>query len=96
MQTQPIESPLSCDRCAAELHPGKGEFYVVKIEAIADPTPPEFTEDDLRRDHRREFEQLLAQVQELSEREAMDQVFRRLTIFLCNRCYKEWIENPTG
>jgi hypothetical protein len=32
----------------------------------------------------------------MSEREAMDQVFRRLTVFLCNRCYQDWIENPAG
>jgi hypothetical protein len=95
MRTQPIEPPLFCDRCCVELHLGRGDFYVVKIEAVADPTPPEFTEEDLRRDHRREMEQLLAQVEEMSEREAMDQVFRRLTVFLCNRCYQDWIENPT-
>lgn len=95
MRTQPIEPPLFCDRCSVELQLGRGDFYVVKIEAIADPTPPEFTEEDLRRDHRREIERLLAQVEEMSEREAMDQVFRRLTVFLCNRCYQDWIENPT-
>jgi len=94
MPAQPTESPLFCDRCTVELHPGRGDFFVVKIEAIADPTPPEFTEEDLRRDHRREIERLLAQVEELSEREAMNQVFRRLTIFLCDRCYQKWIENP--
>ena len=96
MQTQPTEPPLFCDRCSVELHLGRGDFYVVKIEAVADPAPPEFTEEDLRRDHRREIEQLLAQVEKMSEREAMDQVFRRLTIFLCNRCYQNLIENPTG
>lgn len=96
MQTQPIEPPLFCDHCSVELHLGRGDFYVVKIEAVADPTPPEFTEEDLQRDHRREIQQLLAQVEKMSEREAMDQVFRRLTIFLCNRCYQGWIEDPAG
>ena len=33
------EAPLFCDRCSSELVPGKGNFYVVKIEAVADPSP---------------------------------------------------------
>ena len=78
------------------LHPGRGNLYVVKIEAIADPSPPEFTAEDLRRDSRREFERLVAELETLSEREAMDQVFRHVTIFLCGPCYRRWIENPTG
>jgi hypothetical protein len=31
----------------------------------------------------------------MSERELMDQVFRRLTIHLCGTCYRQWIEDPT-
>jgi hypothetical protein len=33
------QSPLLCARCGVELTPGKGDFYVVRIEAVADPTP---------------------------------------------------------
>ncbi len=90
------DSPLFCDRCMIRLHPGRGNFYVVRIEAVADPTPPEFTEEDLQRDSRQEFERLVAELEMLSEREAMDQVYRRLTIFLCARCYPSWIENPAS
>jgi len=35
---------LSCAKCGAELTPGKGDFYVVRIEAVADPSPPSFSE----------------------------------------------------
>jgi hypothetical protein len=35
-----------CDRCGTELRPGTGNFYVVKIEAVADPAPPTVTEPD--------------------------------------------------
>lgn len=90
------ESPLFCDRCSRELRLGRGEFYVVRIEALADPTPPEFTDEDLARDHREEFARLCAALQEISEREALDQVYRRLTLFLCNACYRQWIEQPAG
>jgi hypothetical protein len=90
------DRPIFCNRCNRELTPGLGDFYVVLIEAIADPAPPQFSEEDLRRDPRTEIERLLAGLRELSEQEALDQVYRRLTIHLCTPCYREWIENPTG
>jgi hypothetical protein len=96
MQGNQNDSPLFCDRCSQELRPGQGDFYVVQIEAFADPSPPDFSLEDLQRDHRQEYARLLAQLQGLSAREAMDQVYRRLTIFLCGPCYRQWIENPTG
>jgi hypothetical protein len=89
-----VEEPLCCDRCTTELQPGTGTFYRVTIEAVADPTPPvlEQPEGDLRE----RIERLIAQMSDLSEREAMDQVHRRLTLYLCIPCYREWIEDPTG
>lgn len=88
--------PIFCSRCRAELKPGEGSFYVVRIEAFADPTPPEFAEEDLRRDTRAEIDRLLSQLQDLSEQEAMDQVYRQMMIYLCAPCYRQWIEDPTG
>ncbi len=88
------DQSLPCYRCGAEVHPGRGEFYVVRIEAFADPTPPEITDEDLKRDLRAEIERLAEQLSTLSEQEAMDQVYRRLVICLCTRCYSQWIENP--
>jgi hypothetical protein len=92
----PGSSPLLCARCSAELTPGKGDFYIVRIEAVADPTPPSFSEDDLKRDHRAEIERLVSQMRDLSEQEAMYQVYRRLVLCLCGPCYRDWIENPVG
>jgi hypothetical protein len=85
-----------CARCTAELWPGRGNFYRVTIEAVADPTPPVVTAGDLADDPRPQIERLLAELADLSEQEAMDQVHRRLTLFLCWPCYRRWIENPTG
>ena len=93
-QGQSDELPLSCDRCGAELKPGEGSFYLVKIEALADPTPPSFSREDLRRDAREEIQRLIAQLHDFSEQELMDQVYRRLTLYLCGPCYRQWIENP--
>jgi len=88
--------PLVCDRCSTELVPGKGNFYVVKIGAVADPSPPSIDEEDLDKDLRREILQLIEEMRNLSRQELLDQVYRRVTIFLCLRCHTEWVENPLG
>jgi hypothetical protein len=85
--------PLFCDRCMAELFPGKGNFYRVNIEAVADPSPPDLEPET---DASGKILQLLEQLRDVSAQEALDQVHRRLTLFLCITCYREWIENPTG
>ena len=91
------ETTLFCHRCSALLMPGEGNFYVVRIEAFADPTPPRLDGDDFTDlDPGAEIDRLIEQMREMSERELMDQVHRRMTIHLCGRCYKEWIEDPTG
>jgi DNA-directed RNA polymerase subunit RPC12/RpoP len=82
-----------CARCGAELQEGRGELYVVNIEAFADPTLV-LTDEDLQRDVQAERQRLLEAVSTLSEQEAMDQVYRRLTAYLCSRCYFKWIERP--
>ena len=49
----PVEPvPLFCARCTAALQPGAGHFFQVTIEAVADPTPPAFTAEDLAADVR--------------------------------------------
>ena len=89
-------SPLFCDRCVCELTPGQGNFYVIKIEAVADPTPPSFSQEDLEKDVQGEMRELMDELHGLSQREAVAQVHRRLHIYLCTTCYQRWIENPTG
>jgi hypothetical protein len=87
---------LTCQRCGRELHPGRGDFYLVSILALADPSPPDFTEEDLARNIGHEIRQLIAQMQNLGARQAQDQVYRRLVFHLCNSCYDGWIKDPTG
>lgn len=88
--------PIICHKCGAELEPGRAQFYVVRIEAFADPSPPDLAEGDPHRDSRREIRRLIQAMGNLSEQEALDQVHRRMTLSLCNGCYREWIENPVG
>jgi hypothetical protein len=88
-------APLFCARCSQELHLGKGESYRINIEAVADPTL-DIGKEDLEGNLRQRIEQLIRQMGDLSERETMDQVYRRLVIHLCGPCYRIWIENPAG
>jgi hypothetical protein len=88
------EIPIWCERCGIELKPGSGNFYLINIEALADPTPPVFSEDDLCRDSNAEISRLLQEMRDLSPQEALDQVYRRMVIYLCTQCYRQWIENP--
>ncbi len=88
--------PLFCCHCGDHLRPGRGDFYVVRIEAFADPTPT--TDPDGREtfDPGEEIDRLIRQMEGMSERELMDQVHRRMTIHLCGACYAAWIEDPTN
>src|SRR5690242_7656038 len=89
-------APLFCARCAVPLRPGAGDFYRVHITAVADPAPPVVETIPSAADLRREIERLVVQMQDVSEREALDQVYRRLTLHLCAACYRHWIEDPAG
>jgi hypothetical protein len=84
---------LACARCGKMLQPGAGSVYRVTIEAVADP---DFSAEKPGTDLRQEIERVLASLEGVSEREAVDQVGRRLVLYLCGRCYRVWIENPTG
>jgi hypothetical protein len=95
MATQPDPAPLACARCGVALHPGAGDFFRVTIEAVADPTPPTLSAEDLAADVRARIERLLAQLSGLSEEEALAQVYRRRVIHLCGPCCREWFEKPT-
>jgi hypothetical protein len=96
MATNSDQAPLCCSHCAKLIHPGRGDYYLVRIEAVADPAPPVFSEEDLAIDFDQEFKQLIEETQKLSAQEAMDQVYRRVVLYLCVSCYNQWIENPTG
>jgi hypothetical protein len=94
---EPDESDeVVCHRCGTPREPTGPVFYVVKIEAFAEPDEPAIRADDLARDFERELRELLEQARDLSERELMDQVYRRVTLHLCPACYQQWIEDPVG
>jgi len=89
-------APLFCNRCGAHLTPGRGDFFQVAIEAVADPAPPVVTADEMEKDLGAEIRRTIARLEGVSPKEAMDQVYRRLVIYLCAPCFHPWIEDPTG
>jgi hypothetical protein len=93
VRDDPVTDPAFCHRCGAQLTRGDGSLYFVRIEAFADPEVilPEAPDDS-----RAEMERLMEEASRRSEAELMDEVYRRLTITLCARCYHQWIENPAG
>jgi hypothetical protein len=96
-RTQDADPPRPvCRRCGRALDPGRGDLYVVSIVALADPSPPAFTEDDLSLDVGREIRRLTAEMRGLDAQEAQDQVYRRMVFCLCTPCYARWILDPTG
>ena len=50
---------LHCKRCSKEVHPGRGDYYLVRIEAVADPQPSVITQEDLDQDVGAEIERLI-------------------------------------
>jgi hypothetical protein len=86
--------PTLCHRCGAMLAGGEGSFWIVRIDAVCDPSPPSVDEAEAVESVSADYELLIAQMAELSERELMDQVHRRLTITLCTACFQRWIEKP--
>ncbi|HEY4328241.1 MAG TPA: hypothetical protein VGN88_00795 [Phycisphaerae bacterium] len=97
MPTHPKSSPPPiCQKCGTLLTPGKGDFYIVRLEAFAENSPPVITKEDLAKDHRKEMKKIAAQLQAVFPQEAMDMVHRQISFCLCTPCYKLWIENPTG
>jgi len=91
-----VSTPSICRRCSAVLTPGRGDFYIVEVQAYAENSSPVITLEDLAKDHKEEMDKLVEQMEGLSEQEMMDQVHRHMTFFLCTPCYRFWIENPTG
>jgi len=86
------------NRIAAPLQAPSGDPPVPEALAqpvlIADPSPPGDLGEASSAAQAADIEALIASMSDLSERELMDQVYRKMTFILCNACYVEWIENP--
>lgn len=87
---------MLCARCLTELQPGTGSYYEVRIEAVCDPTPSDLDDSLSSEEIRRQIRETLDQLRDVSAQEALDEVRRALTIYLCRACFGPWIEDPAG
>jgi hypothetical protein len=78
------------------LERGRDACYLVEIRAVCDPSPPVFTADDLERDTVRAIAELLVRIRGMSERQLIDQVYRRRLYCLCAACHARWGDDPFG
>jgi len=90
-----VPDTLTCSHCSKPLAPGRGEFYLVQIVAIADPSPP-LIDALATAEIETQIDALLRRLKHTSEEDANTQVFRRVVIYLCYPCYRRWIEDPTN
>lgn len=97
MQEGPSEAgELLCHRCGAILHPGRGDLYVIRIEALADPFPPVFSAEELEQNFQQAVRELLEEMKDASEQDLLNDVYRCLVLYLCRPCYLAWMEDPVG
>ncbi len=85
-----------CSNCGRILQPGRGDFYIVRIDAVADPAGPIIDAEELAGDIRGRIEALIAQARSMPEQELLDEVYQRVIVYLCTDCYRRWIRDPTG
>ena len=78
------------------LSSGSGSYWIVRIDAVCDPSPPDVDTSEPIDDLNRRWQELLDAMDSMSEQELMDQVHRRLAVQLCSACFREWIERPAG
>ncbi|MBN1345757.1 MAG: hypothetical protein JXQ73_23895 [Phycisphaerae bacterium] len=85
-----------CDRCGKRLEPDDPNRFVVKIEVFAAADHITITQEDLKRDHRREIARLLEQLDKMDPDEIEDQTYRSLRFDLCRECHRAYLRDPIG
>ena len=84
-----------CDICDCVIAPHG--HYLVRIDVLADPSIPEVSSNELEEiDFDETFRSLIEQMENMSEDELQDQVFRRFRFNLCPTCQREFLANPLG
>ncbi|MGA1534336.1 MAG: hypothetical protein ACO4CW_01655 [Planctomycetota bacterium] len=87
---------LSCDRCDETLLIDSSVRYELRIVVQAAYDPMEITSADLEGARPSDWEELLAELESLSEEEAQDQVYREFRLDLCPTCQREFLRDPLG
>ena len=85
----------SCDMCGCDLLL-KDLRYTVKLEIKSAYDPLELTSRDLRKNFRKEIENLVRQLDTIEVRDAENQVYAVMDFDLCPACQKELLTDPLG
>ena len=83
-----------CDRCGKGLLVGEDVRYEATLEIKSAYDPLEITNEDLQHDFRSNIERLLKQMENRSEQELEDEVYKLFKFDLCHQCQKEILKNP--
>lgn len=86
---------LTCDRCDGGLLLDAPVRYEVTIEVKSGYDPLEVTREDLEKVEER-MEEVLRQLEGVTEQEASDEVYWRRTFDLCATCQRAFLANPLG
>ncbi|HUR39216.1 MAG TPA: hypothetical protein VM222_06970 [Planctomycetota bacterium] len=86
---------LTCDRCGNGLLLDAPVRYEVTIEVKSAYDPMEITTDDLA-DAAKNLRDAVERVKDLSEQEAMDEVYKAFRFDLCRTCQKAYLRAPLG
>ena len=87
---------LTCDLCGKTLLIDEDVRYIVNIEVFAAYDPMELTEEDLRKDYRKELQDLVRRLEEMDPEKAQDSVYRKFEFQLCPKCQRKYLEDPLG
>ncbi len=82
-----------CDGCGAAI-PRKALRYQASIEVRAAYDTLEVSLWDLLRDHRRELEELVSQLDKAGATELEEQVYKKITLDLCPQCQRRFVQSP--
>jgi len=74
-----------CEACGTTIQKPDLAFRM-KIELFADPTPPEFTQEDLELDAAAEMRRLIEEFENTDPREAEEEVYEAYLFTLCAAC----------
>ena len=85
---------LSCDLCGRTLLLDEDVRYLVNIEVFAAYDPLELTEEDMKRDYRKELRELVERMKDMDPEQAQDGVYRRFRFDLCPKCQREYLKDP--
>ena len=91
----PAHSRILCDRCGRAVP--SHAHYRVRIDVVADPSPPQITQEDLdETDFDWTIGQLMEEMKTIPTDELEDAVAKHFEFRICRPCQLRFLRNPLG